>query len=159
MNEKNPFKKGVNVVGSTSKVVNCTFILCVPKSTSLKLHLEASESVFSPPGHSPRCRGGDLHQAQPEDRRVHPAGRLRVEHGRVRRPRLRVLDGPHQLPAFHLPGLHSPSGESDEQLCESWACCVFIHSAVTMFMFVPLSSHLVFLYTFFSELLYENGSF
>lgn len=80
---------------------------------TLKYLVPLSFGELPPPGRSPRRRGRDLHQTKPEDRWVHPAGRLRVGHGRVRRPRLRISHGPHQLPAFYFPGLHTPPGEYD----------------------------------------------
>lgn len=81
----------------------CLFLLSLVKGTY--------KSCF--PGCSSRRRGRDLHQTQPEDRWIYPASRLWMGHGWVRRPCLWIPDGPDQLPAFHFPGLHTPSGESD----------------------------------------------
>lgn len=88
-------------------------------------------------GCSPCCRGWDLHQTEPEDRWVHPAGRLWVEHVWVWRPSLWVPHGPHQLPALHLPGLHSPPSESISRLhCSRGS---FILDSVTVCCFSPLT--------------------
>lgn len=67
-------------------------------------------------GCSPCCRGRDLYQAKPEDWWVYSTSRLWMGHGRVRWPSLRIPHGPHQLPAFYFPGLHTPSGESDKPI-------------------------------------------
>lgn len=67
-----------------------------------------------PSGCTPCCRGRDLHQTEPEDRWVYPAGRLWVGHGWVRRPRLWIPHGSDQLPTFHLPSLYTSPGESDQ---------------------------------------------
>lgn len=71
----------------------------------------AYESYF--PGCSSRCRRRDLYQTQPEDWWIYPASRLWMEHGWVGRSCLWVSYGPDQLPSFHFPGLHTPTGESE----------------------------------------------
>lgn len=88
-------------------------------------------------GCSSCCWGWDLHQTEPEDWWVHPAGRLWMEHGWVGRSSLRVPHGPHQLPALHFPGLHSPPSKSVS--LPHCSRCLFLLDSVSVGFFPPLT--------------------
>lgn len=61
-----------------------------------------------------------------------------MEHVWVGRPSLRVPHGPHQLPALHVPGLHSPPSKSLSP--PHRRRCSFILDSVTVwFCFTPLT--------------------
>lgn len=123
---------------------------------TLKYLVPLSFGELPPPGRSPRRRGRDLHQTKPEDRRVHPAGRLRVGHGRVRRPRLRISHGPHQLPAFYFPGLHTPPGEYDPPTSRCYTHRLFLGPVAHKHRGVVLSC-LFFFFFLLSFELFSNG--
>lgn len=99
-------------------------------------------------GCSPRRRGWDLHQTQPEDWWVHPAGRLWVEHGWVGWSSLWLPHGPHQLPALHLPGLHTPTSKSTSLPRHYQCCCIIVLYCCVFFWMLSVFDFVFFPLTF-----------
>lgn len=110
--------RDLHLIGGESHMINFTVPLKNPPKDELNylfvVYLKKiwHKVLLCGSGRSPRCWGWDLHQTEPEDWWVHPAGRLWMEHGWVGWSSLWVPHGPHQLPALHFPGLHPPTSKS-----------------------------------------------